>query len=72
MRTVMQLNKKYSNEIQQARARIECRAARQPAVRCVLRKTSIEAALPLYGALSREEASGVTPSDAGTCSYRKR
>lgn len=68
----MQLNKKYSNEIQQARARIECRTARQPAVRCALRKASIEAALPLHGAPSRKEAGGVTPNNTDTYSYRKR
>lgn len=68
----MQLNRKYSNEIQRAQARIECRTARQPAVRCALRKASIETALPLHGAPSREEAGGVALNDAGTCSYRKR
>lgn len=68
----MQLNRKYSNVIQRAQACIECRTAHKPAVRCALKKAPIETALPLHGASSREEAGGVTPNDAGTCSYRKR
>lgn len=45
----MQLNRRYSNEIQQARAWIEYGTARQPAVRYALGNASIETALSLHG-----------------------
>lgn len=68
----MQLNRKYSNVIQQAQAWIEYETARQPAVRYALGNASIETALSLHGVPLRKEAGGVAPSDAGTCPYRKR
>lgn len=44
----MQLNRKYSNEIQQAQACIEHETARQPAVRYALGNASIETAFFTY------------------------
>ena len=68
----MQLNRRYSNEIQRARAWIEYGTARQPAVRYAFGDASIETALSLHSVPLRKEASGVAPNDAGTCPYRKR
>lgn len=54
----MQLNRKYSNEIQRARAWIEYGTARQPTVRYALGNTSIETALSLHSVPLRKEAGG--------------
>lgn len=68
----MQLNRRYSNEIQRAQACIEYGTARQPAVRYALGNESIETALSLHGVPLRKEAGSVAPNDASTCPYRKR
>ncbi len=68
----MQLNRRYSNETQRARAWIEYGTARQPAVRYALGNALIETALSLHSVPLRKEAGGVAPNDAGTCPYRKR
>ena len=68
----MQLNRRYSNEIQQAQAWIEYGTARQPAVRYALGNASIETALSLHGVPLRKERGSVAPNDAGAYPYRKR
>lgn len=68
----MQLNRKYSNEIQRARAWIEYGTARQPAVRYALGNALIGTALSLHTVPLCKEAGGVAPNDVDTCPYRKR
>lgn len=51
----MQLNRRYSNEIQRAQACIEYGTARQPAVRYALGNASIETALSLHDVPLRKE-----------------